>query len=151
MPLDLGLVIGETGPTGPTGPRGYVGETGPQGQKGDTGAKGDTGDTGPMGPSITILGKYNNLEDLQADHPTGTLGDAYVVGSDIYVWDGSEWINAGQFVGDTGPTGATGEVGPTGPVGATGPKGDTGPQGKDAPIPVFEINEEGHLLVTIGD
>ena len=148
MPLDLGLVIGATGPTGPTGP---IGPTGLQGHTGPTGPTGPVGPTGPMGPSITILGKYNNLEELQADHPTGTLGDAYVVGTDIYVWDGSEWINAGQFVGDTGPTGATGEVGPTGPVGVTGPKGDTGPQGKDAPIPVFEINEEGHLLVTIGD
>lgn len=42
--VDLGNVIG------PTGPKGDTGATGPKGDKGATGPKGDTGATGPQGP-----------------------------------------------------------------------------------------------------
>lgn len=42
--VDLGNVIG---PTGPKGDKGATGDTGPQGPKGD---KGETGATGPQGP-----------------------------------------------------------------------------------------------------
>ena len=57
--IDLGRVVGDTGPqgaTGPQGPQGIQGEPGPQGPKGETGAtgpqgpKGHPGDTGPQGP-----------------------------------------------------------------------------------------------------
>lgn len=102
------------------------------------GAKGDPG-TG-----ITIKGKYDSLSALQAAHPKADEGDAYMAGTNLYVWNGSAWIDCGNIQGpkgekgDTGLQGVQGEKGERGPQGATGPqgakgdkgdKGDTGPQG----------------------
>ena len=128
----LGMAIGTTGPQGPTGaagpvgPQGPIGTTGPQGPTGPTGPKGPTGPQGPTGPtgpagtSFTIMGTYDTLYDLQQAHPTGQLGDAYMVGEDVYIWSENDaWESIGQLQGPPGPT------------------------------PSFEINEAGHLLVTI--
>jgi hypothetical protein len=108
-------------PTGPTGPAGILGPTGPQGV------------TGPQGAGVNVLGSYIDTESLESDNPTGNIGDAYLVGTDLYIWSdlNSEWVNAGTFVGDTGPTGPTGPgvTGPTGPTGSTGDTGPTGPEG----------------------
>ncbi len=121
---------GDKGETGKTGSKGDKGETGATGEKGDTGPKGDTGDTGatgdtgPAGPtgatgasgtSVTIKGSYNTYQELITAHPTGNLGDSYIVDGSLYVWNGNAWDNVGNIKGDTGPT---------------GPKGDTG-QGSD--------------------
>lgn len=135
--------ISTIAPTGPTGPSGPSGPTGP------------TGPTGPEGSGVAVLGSYASLALLQADNPTGNIGDAYVVGTDLYVWSdlNQEWFNAGTFVGDTGPTGpsvtgptgATGDTGPTGPTGATGPSGGpTGPQGATGAVgPTGPAGAEG--------
>lgn len=91
--------------------------------------KGDKGDTGQ---GINILGDYDTLSDLETAHPTGTRGDAYMVGTtnpkDLYVWDvdHSEWTDEGQLQGAKGDTGATGATGPQGPQGETGATGATG-------------------------
>ena len=156
-PEQLAGLKGETGDTGPAGPKGDTGdkgetgakgdkgdtgETGATGEKGDTGPKGDTGntgatgDTGPAGPtgatgasgtSVTIKGSYNTYQELITAHPTGNLGDSYIVDGSLYVWNGNAWDNVGNIKGDTGPT---------------GPKGDTG-QGSDEEagwkLPVDEI------------
>jgi hypothetical protein len=107
--------IAPTGPTGPTGPQGGLGVTGP---------------TGPEGSGISVLGSYATIELLEADNPTGQIGDAYIVVSDLYIWSdlNSEWFNAGAFVGPSGPTGPTGPsvTGPTGPTGGAGPTGPSG-------------------------
>lgn len=66
------------------------------------------GAKGEDGTSVTILGSYDTLAELEADHPTGTEGDAYLVNGDLYVWNGSSWENVGQIKGDKGDTGATG-------------------------------------------
>lgn len=66
------------------------------------------GAKGEDGTSVTILGSYDTLAELEADHPTGTEGDAYLVNGDLYVWNGSAWENVGQIKGDKGDTGATG-------------------------------------------
>ena len=119
-------------PTGPTGPIGVTGPTGPQGI------------TGPQGSGVSVLGTYATLLLLQADNPTGAIGDAYIVDENLYVWSdlNSEWYDAGPFVGPTGPIGVTGPAvtGPTGPTGATGstgpsggPTGATGVQGPTGP------------------
>jgi hypothetical protein len=106
--------VAPTGPTGPLGPTGPIGVSGP---------------TGPAGSGVSVLGSYATLELLQADNPTGSVGDSYLVGFNLYVWNdlNSVWSNAGPFVGPTGP------IGPTGPTGAasnvTGPTGPTGPSG----------------------
>jgi collagen type VII alpha len=108
-----------------------AGEIGPQGA------------TGPQGTGITFVGSV--FQENQLPTVGNSVNDAYIVEStgDLFVWDGSQWANAGQIVGPTGATGATGAVstvqGPTGPTGATstvpGPTGAsfTGPQGPVGP------------------
>lgn len=162
--LDVGIICGPQGEVGPQGvegpqgemgiqgpqgepgeqgPRGEMGPMGPQGPKGDPGIEGPQGPMGPVGPrgtdgtSVTILGNYSTLEELQRNHQTGTAGDSYLVDSYLYVWstESNEWVNVGQIKGpqgETGPigkTGLTGATGPTGPTGPQGPKGETGAQG----------------------
>jgi hypothetical protein len=107
--------VAPTGPTGPLGPTGPVGSSGP---------------TGPQGSGVSVLGSYATIELLETDTPVGAIGDAYLVGNDLYIWSdlNLEWYNAGPFVGPTGPTGSTGPsvTGPTGPTGITGPTGPSG-------------------------
>lgn len=117
-------LVATAAPQGPTGP---AGPTGPQG---------DQGVMGPDGSGIRVLGTYATIELLETDTPVGNVGDAYVVGTNIYIWSdlNQEWFNAGPFVaGPTGPTGPTG-AGATGPEGPTGPSGGpTGPTGPEGP------------------
>ena len=103
--------------------------------KGDTGPKGDTGD---IGIGTIIKGHYNNYSEFIAVHPSGSLGDAYIVDGSYYYWNENGWANAGSVRGDTGPkgdkgdkgdTGATGSKGDKGETGATGQKGEQGPKG----------------------
>jgi hypothetical protein len=76
-----------------------------------------SGRDGVDGTSVTILGSYNTLADLQAAHPTGSAGDSYMVGADLYVWNGSAWEDVGQIQGPQGPQGP---IGNTGAAGADG-------------------------------
>jgi hypothetical protein len=113
--------------------------------KTDTGWAAAVGPTGPagaqgsQGTGLTIKGVYSTLIALQAAQPTGTVGDGYIVGSDLYIWNaiGQVWANSGPILGPTGPTGPsggpTGPTGPLGPVGLTGPTGSTGPAGPTGP------------------
>ena len=87
-------ITGETGPTGSVGPQG---DTGPAGPTGPTGADsivpgptGPTGSTGPQGTGLNILGSFAEVGLLP---PSGSVGDAYLVDGDLYVWDdvNSEW------------------------------------------------------------
>ena len=87
---------------------------GPQGPKGETGA------------ALAIKGSFPSLEELQEQHPTGTLGDAYMVGSRLYSWSGSAWVDCGDIKGPKGDQGIQGERGPAGPAGTTTWAGITG-------------------------
>lgn len=87
---------------------------GPQGPKGETGA------------ALAIKGSFPSLEELQEQHPTGTLGDAYMIGSRLYSWSGSAWVDCGDIKGPKGDQGIQGERGPTGPAGTTTWAGITG-------------------------
>lgn len=87
---------------------------GPQGPKGETGA------------ALAIKGSFPSLEELQEQHPTGTLGDAYMVGSRLYSWSGSAWVDCGDIKGPKGDQGERGERGPVGPAGTTTWAGITG-------------------------
>ena len=55
-------------------------------------------------------------------------GDAYIVESDgnLYVSNGTSWIDVGQIQGPPGPQGIQGAQGVKGPTGATGPQGPAG-------------------------
>lgn len=87
---------------------------GPQGPKGETGA------------ALAIKGSFPSLEELQEQHPAGTLGDAYMVASRLYSWSGSAWVDCGDIKGPKGDQGTQGERGPTGPAGTTTWAGITG-------------------------
>lgn len=129
--LAFGIPEGDVGPAGPAGPQGVTGPAGPQGIQGPQGLPGARG---ADGTSVTILGTKANESELPA---TGnTNGDGWIIGDDLYVWDGSAWNNVGPIrgpQGDVGPAGPAGPVGPTGPQGSTGPTGPVGPQGPIGP------------------
>lgn len=106
------------------------------------------GKEGPPGKSINVLGAYPTLEALAAAHPTGNLGDGYLIGSavgvprDLGIWsteDGGKWINVGVIEGPRGPQGEQGPIG----VGKKGDRGERGsvwitlPAGQDAPAAGF--------------
>lgn len=113
--------VGPTGPTGPTGP------------------------AGADGTGFRILGSLPSIGELPGD---ADPGDAYIIGGNVYVWDGDTWSNVGSVQGPTGPTGATGATGPTGAAGATGPTGAagvgaTGPTGPAGTNSNFQIVAHG--------
>ena len=109
--------------------------------EGPTGPQGIPGPTGPAGTGINIIGAYPDYASFIADHPTGTPGDAWLVGGYLFVADShGEWINAGYIEGPEGPQGMPGPTGPEGPqgiLGPTGPGGEgegvTGPTGPEGP------------------
>ena len=137
-------IKGDTGSQGPQGLQGLQGATGPEGPRGLTGPQGPTGlqglkgDRGLDGTSFMLKGLYASLYALQLAHPTGSVGDAYAVGTSdnnvIYNWDvdTASWTNLGALQGPQGPQGIQGiqgEQGIKGDTGATGSQGDQGIQG----------------------
>ena len=157
---------GDKGDTGAQGPRGETGETGargPKGETGDTGAQGPKGDpftyedfteeqlaalTGPQGEpgkdgtSFTVKDRYETLEELKAEHPTGQGGDAYVIGTAddniIYIWSESQ--------NDYTPVGKL--QGPAGPQGSQGPKGEPGTDGENGGYYIPSLDDSGNLSFT---
>lgn len=75
--------------------------------RGLRGEKGETGNVGPRGPAgedgkpLIILDMYDTLAELQAAHPTGEVGDTYLVGevpdTSLYGW--SEILSAWREIG----------------------------------------------------
>ena len=94
---------------------------------GDTGPKGDTGD---IGIGTIIKGHYDTYEEFIRVHPSGRLGDAYIVDGSHYYWNETGWANAGSIKGEKGDTGDKGVKGDTGEKGSKGDKGDTGETGQ---------------------
>ena len=90
----------------------------------------DAGINGLDGTSVTILGSYNTLAELQEAHPIGNAGDAYIIGGNLYVWavDDNQWENVGNI---------------------QGPKGDAGENAKsiilNAVAQVFKVNESNAI------
>ena len=70
-------------------------------------ARGANGVDGADGAGLNILGNYNTMADLIADHPTGSAGQAYMVGTDLVVWNTqtSSWQNVGRIQGANGTDG----------------------------------------------
>ena len=64
---------------------------------------------GVGGGGAKLKGYYDTVAELEAAHPTGEAGDAYLVGnpSHIYVWleDDQEWQDGGAFTAVPGPDG----------------------------------------------
>lgn len=108
---NVGNIIGPQGPQGPQGEKGDVGPQGPQGPQGEKGEQGNDG------TSLNILGTKESEADLPL---SAEKNDAYLINGEMWVFDGTNWNNAGRIQGPQGPQG---------PVGPQGPKGDPGPQG----------------------
>lgn len=108
---NVGNIIGPQGPQGPQGEKGDVGPVGPQGPQGEKGEQGNDG------TSLNILGTKESEADLPL---SAEKNDAYLINGEMWVFDGTNWNNAGKIQGPQGPQG---------PIGPQGPKGDPGPQG----------------------
>lgn len=108
---NVGNIIGPQGPQGPQGEKGDVGPQGPQSPQGEKGEQGNDG------TSLNILGTKESEADLPL---SAEKNDAYLINGEMWVFDGTNWNNAGRIQGPQGPQG---------PVGPQGPKGDPGPQG----------------------
>jgi hypothetical protein len=123
--IDIGELLGPRGFTGSQGDTGFGGSQGFTGSQGIgfTGSQGDTGFTGSIGPAISILGELDSELELP---PTGNLGEAYLIQGNLWVWEGTEWVNVGTI---QGPIGFTGSRGDTGFIGSQGVRGFTGSQG----------------------
>jgi hypothetical protein len=75
---------------------------------------------------VNITGSFADPSQLPA---SGNSGDSYLINEELYVWDGTQWVNVGNIQGPQGSAGATGAQGSTGATGATGPQGATGATG----------------------
>ena len=66
--------------------------------------RGANGADGADGAGLAILGNYDSMADLIADHPTGSAGEAYMVGTDLVVWNTNtnSWENVGRIQGPSG-------------------------------------------------
>lgn len=125
-----------------------------------TGNEGKQGVPGTPGALMPIKGVYQTMTALRAAHPTGALGDAYMIIDqnalpdpirNLAIWsvEGNDWV-------DTGPAGIKGEKGDTGEgiQGRPGDKGDKGSQwltldGTDQPSNTFN-GRSGDWAVTRG-
>ena len=58
---------------------------------------------GEPGTSIKIKGTKQSIDELPT--PPEDDSDCYIIGQDLYVWDGTNWQNVGQIKGDKGDTG----------------------------------------------
>lgn len=140
---DKGELKGDKGDTGPVGPRGPAGPEGPQGPQGVAGKD---------GTSFTVSGEVGSVEELPASAETGiayAVGDGYPY--DIYIYDGSNWINLGPIEGPQGPQGEQGAQGEQGETGATGAQGPIGPTGATGPAGVTftpSVSSEGIISWT---
>lgn len=152
---NVGNIIGPQGPQGPQGEKGDVGPVGPQGPQGEKGEQGNDG------TSLNILGTKESEADLPL---SAEKNDAYLIDGEMWIFDGTNWNNAGKIQGpqgpqgpigpqgpkgDPGPQGVKGDPGKKGEQGAQGLKGDTGPQGEQGPVgPKGEQGDTGARGIT---
>lgn len=103
-------------------------KNGKDGEDGAQGEKGEKGDKGEDGTGVTILGSFSTEEELKQTHPTGEVGQSYLVAGSLYVWSATEndWANVGNIQGPKGDKGDPGEIGAVGPMGPTGKDGAPG-------------------------
>ena len=86
---------------------------------------------------------YDTYEELIHDHPTGSVGDSYLVNGSLYVWNGAAWENVGNIKGEKGDTGETGQQ---------GVKGDTGDTGSSGFSPIVNVDHStGQIVITTED
>lgn len=155
---NVGNIMGPQGVQGPKGEKGDKGDVGPQGPQGPRGEKGEQGNDGT---SLNVLGTKESEADLPL---SAEKNDAYLINGEMWVFDGTNWNNAGKIQGpqgpqgpvgpqgpkgDPGPQGVKGDPGEKGEQGAQGLKGDTGPQGEQGSVgPKGEQGDAGARGIT---
>ena len=60
---------------------------------------------------IVIIDKFNSLDELTSTIKNPSISDTYLIGSDLYLWNGTEWVNLGSLQGPKGDKGETGNSG----------------------------------------
>ena len=60
---------------------------------------------------IVIIDKFNSLDELTSAIKNPSVSDTYLIGSDLYLWNGTEWVNLGSLQGPKGDKGETGNSG----------------------------------------
>lgn len=66
--------------------------------------------TGWPSTGLNLKGAFSTLDELKANVTDPEVGDAYMVGGDLYVWNGSDWTNAGRIQGPQGEPGKDAEI-----------------------------------------
>jgi hypothetical protein len=66
--------------------------------------KGERGPKGEDGTSVKILGTKNSYAELPSSNNAN--GDGYIIGENLYVWNGSTWQDVGKVKGPQGDPGA---------------------------------------------
>ena len=120
---------GEDGERGPKGDKGDTGAAGKDGADGKNGVDGQDGKDGKQGPK----GDKGDKGDTGAPGKNGADGKNGVDGQD----------------GKDGKRGPKGDKGDTGTAGKDGVDGQDGKDGRG--VKSFEVNDEGHLMVTYSD
>lgn len=65
--------------------------------------------TGWPSSGIILKGRLNSPEEL-GDIVDPQLSDSYIVGTDLYFWNGTEWVDMGRFQGPQGEPGKDAEL-----------------------------------------
>lgn len=65
--------------------------------------------TGWPSSGIVLKGSLDSPEDLN-DIVDPQLSDSYIVGTDLYFWNGTKWVNMGRFQGPQGEPGKDAEL-----------------------------------------
>ena len=94
---------GPQGVAGVQGPQGVQGPIGPDGPQGPQGLQGDPGPQGPQGNVgvINLIGRLTDVSQLP-DPIASPDGDAYLVGTILWVTRQDQWIDMGDVAGPAG-------------------------------------------------
>ena len=65
--------------------------------------------TGWPSSGIILKGRLNSTDEL-GNIVDPQLSDSYIVGTDLYFWNGTEWVNMGRFQGPQGEPGKDAEL-----------------------------------------
>ena len=112
--------------------------SGAQGTIGIQGNEGIQGIQGTYGPGFTILGSVPDVDaggnpqsTLTTAFPGANIGEGVIDEADdeLWIWDGSNWINIGTFRGVQGIQGSIGPQGVQGTIGEEGIQGSRGDRG----------------------
>ena len=75
------------------------------------GPRGPAGSDGPPGSGLSLAGVVANVGLLPANVQSGT---GYLIGQNLHVFDGDQWVDAGPIVGQNGANGVDGVDGVNG-------------------------------------